>query len=411
MYSYSKRFLLFATLLLVIIITVQSQTIKNEDLVYDNHIQTVLLYRLNDQLTDPVIELNTDDKLVLEFDDLSDESYNFRYTIIHCDRDWNQSDLNPIDYIEGFTEGDITKYDFSLNAIPSYIHYRLIFPNSDMKINFSGNYIIKVYMDNDDDENVILTRRFFVVEPQVTITTDIPYYPKKLEFTKHKQQIDLTIQTPNIFNMQADQRIRVFIQQNGRWDNLVKNLKPTTVFSNKLEYNYSDGIVFDGGNQFRYFDMKSFYYQAPNIAKIISDAEGYEVILHIDNSRASKEYETYTDIFGRKLIKARNDQETNIEGEYAWVDFSLRIPKFENADVYIIGALNDWQLNNNNRMQYDSRYRMYTLSMFLKQGYYIYMYGVVAHGETKADVTLIERDHWETQNDYKVYVYYRNIVP
>ena len=289
MYSYSKRFLLFATLLLVIIITVQSQTIKNEDLVYDNHIQTVLLYRLNDQLTDPVIELNTDDKLVLEFDDLSDESYNFRYTIIHCDRDWNQSDLNPIDYIEGFSEGDITKYDFSLNAIPSYIHYRLIFPNSDMKINFSGNYIIKVYMDNDDDENVILTRRFFVVEPQVTITTDIPYYPKKLEFTKHKQQIDLTIQTPNIFNMQADQRIRVFIQQNGRWDNLVKNLKPTTVFSNKLEYNYSDGIVFDGGNQFRYFDMKSFYYQAPNIAKIISDAEGYEVILHIDNSRASKE--------------------------------------------------------------------------------------------------------------------------
>jgi hypothetical protein len=411
MYSYLKRFLLFTTLLLVIIITVQSQTIKNKDLVYDKHIQTVLLYRLNDQLTDPVIELNTDDKLVLEFDDLSDESYNFRYTIIHCDRDWNQSDLNPIDYIEGFTEGDITKYDFSLNAIPSYIHYRLVFPNSDMKINFSGNYIIKVYMDNDDDENVILTRRFFVVEPQVTITTDIPYYPKKLEFTKHKQQIDLTIQTPNIFNMQADQRIRVFIQQNGRWDNLVKNLKPTTVFSNKLEYNYSDGIVFDGGNQFRYFDMKSFYYQAPNIAKIISDAEGYEVILHTDNSRASKEYETYTDIFGRKLIKARNDQETNIEGEYAWVDFSLRIPKFENADVYIIGALNDWQLNNNNRMQYDSRYRMYTLSMFLKQGYYNYMYGVVAHGETKADVTLIEGDHWETQNDYKVYVYYRNIVP
>ncbi len=394
-----------------IAIAVNGQEIKNEDKVYDENIQTVLLYQLGDQLTDPIIELNSKDKLMLEFDDLSEKSYIFRYTIIHCDKDWNTSDLDPIDYIDGFTEGDITEYAFSLNAIPSYIHYRAILPSPDMKIKYSGNYILKVYLDNDDDENVIFTKRFFVYEPQVTIATDIPYYPKKLEYTKHKQQIDLMIHTPDIFNSQADQRIKVFIRQNGRWDNMKKNLAPTTVFSNKLEYNYSDGIVFNGGNQFRFFDMKSFYYQAPNIARIINDQDGYEVILHTDYSRANKEYETYTDIFGMRLIKARNDQQTNIEGEYAWVDFTLKIPKFENADVYVIGALNDWQLNRNNKMQYDDRYRAYTLSMFLKQGYYNYMYGVVAHGQTKADVTLIEGDHWDTQNQYKVYVYYRNVVP
>jgi len=396
---------------IIIAIAVNGQEIENKDKVYDENIQTVLLYQLGDQLTDPIIELNSKDKLMLEFDDLSEKSYIFRYTIIHCDKDWNTSDLDPIDYIDGFTEGDITEYAFSLNAIPSYIHYRAIIPSPDMKIKYSGNYILKVYLDNDDDENVIFTKRFFVYEPQVTIATDIPYYPKKLEYTKHKQQIDLMIHTPDIFNSQADQRIKVFIRQNGRWDNMKKNLAPTTVFSNKLEYNYSDGIVFNGGNQFRFFDMKSFYYQAPNIARIINDQDGYEVILHTDYSRANKEYETYTDIFGMRLIKARNDQQTNIEGEYAWVDFTLKIPKFENADVYVIGALNDWQLNRNNKMQYDDRYRAYTLSMFLKQGYYNYAYGVVAHGQTKADVTLIEGDHWDTQNQYKVYVYYRNVVP
>ncbi len=402
-------FVLFS--LIFIAIAVKGQQVVNEDKVYDENIQTVLLYQMGDQLTDPVIELNAGDKLMLEFDDLSEKSYNFKYTIIHCDKDWNTSDLNPIDYIDGFTEGDITNYAFSLNAIPAYIHYQAVIPNADMKIKYSGNYILKVYLDNDDDENVIFTKRFFVFEPKVIIATDIPYYPKNLEYTKHKQQIDLMIHTPDIFNTQADQRIKVFIRQNGRWDNMVKNLAPTTVFSNKLEYNYSEGIVFDGGNQFRFFDMKSFYYQAPNIARIINGQDGYEVILHTDYSRAKKEYETYTDIYGMKLIKARNNQQTNIEGEYAWVDFSLKIPKFENADVYIIGALNDWQLNRNNKMEYDNRYRMYTLSMFLKQGYYNYMYGVVAHGHTKADVTLIEGDHWATQNQYKVYVYYRNVVP
>jgi hypothetical protein len=392
-------------------LVIKSQTILNEDKVYDRNINTVLLYQTGNQLTEPVIELNTSDKLTLEFDDFSDQTYNFRYTIIHCDKDWNTSDLDQIEYLEGFPEGEITKYTFSLNAIPGYIHYQTFFPTSDLKIKYSGNYILKVYVDNDDDENVIITRRFFVVEPKVTIATDIPYYPKNLEYTKHKQQIDLTIVTPDIFNTQADRRIRVFIRQNGRWDNMIKNLAPTTVLSNRLEYNYPEGIVFDGGNQFRYFDMKSYYYQAPNIRQIISNKDGYEVVLHTDYSRAKKEYETYTDIFGMRLVQARNDQQTDIEGEYAWVDFSLKIPKFNNADVYIIGALNDWQLNSNNRMQYDDQYRMYTLSMFLKQGYYNYMYGVVARGETKADVTLIEGDHWETKNRYRVYVYYRNVMP
>ena len=411
MKSKSKLKIMLVFYLMINGFVVRTQTVVNEDRVYDNNIQTVLFYQLGDQLTDPVIELNSKDKLMLEFDDFDTESYYFRYTVVHCDKDWNTSDLDKIDYIEGYQEGEITQYNFSLNAIPGYIHYSLVFPNSDMNIKYSGNYILKVYLDNDDDENVILTRRFFVYEPLATVAVEMPYYPNKLEYTKHKQQLNIVIGTPDIFNVQADQRIKLFIRQNGRWDNMLTNIAPTAVLSNKLEYNYPDGIVFDGGNQFRYFDMKSFYYQAPNIRKIISDKDGYEVILHTDYSRQNKEFDTYTDIFGMRLIKARNDQQTNIEGEYAWVDFSLKIPKFENADVYVIGGLNDWQLNGNNKMQYDDSYRMYTLSMLLKQGYYNYMYGVVDRGETKVDVTLIEGDHWETQNQYKFYVYYSNVVP
>ncbi len=403
--------LLFAFLLTNWAGMLQSATIKNADLVYDNNIQTVLLYPLGNQLSDPVIELNTGEKLKLEFDDLNTESYTFRYTLIHCDRNWQTSDLQVMDYLEGFSEGDITKYDFSLNAIPSYVHYQAVIPSGDMHLKLSGNYILKVYLDSDDDENVIFTRRFFVYEKVATVATDIPYYPKKLEYTQHKQQIDLTVHVPELFNTQADQRIRVFIRQNGRWDNMKRNLVPTTVMPNSLEYNYPDGIVFDGGNQFRFFDMKSYYYQAPNIKRIISKNNGYEVLLHTDYSRAKRQYETYTDIHGMRLIKARNDQQTNIEGEYARVDFTLKNSEFFDADVYIIGALTDWQLNNNSKMFYDKTRRLYTATLFLKQGYYNYQYVVLPHGKSVADVTLLEGDFWDTKNLYKVYVYYRNIVP
>jgi hypothetical protein len=49
--------------------------------------------------------------------------------------------------------------------------------------------------------------------------------------------------------------------------------------------------------------------------------------------------------------------------------------------------------------------------MFLKQGYYDYQYAVLPNGETIASTTPIEGDHWETKNQYTVFVYYREKVP
>ena len=77
-----RMFLLFA--LLVCTTLVFPQMITNEDKVYDDNIQTVLLFKEGDQLSEPVIRLNTNDRLRLSFDDFSNESFRFKYTLIHC---------------------------------------------------------------------------------------------------------------------------------------------------------------------------------------------------------------------------------------------------------------------------------------------------------------------------------------
>jgi hypothetical protein len=405
-----KRLLLFFSLLIPVFFT-QAQDITYEDRIYDPNIETVLLYKAGNQLSDPVIRLNSNDKLWLSFDDFSKETFRFKYTFIHCNEFWEPSDLRQIDYLDGYFEGEILDYHFSLNAIPGYIHYTHVLPDPDMRIKLSGNYILKVYVDNDSDENVLFTRRFFVVEPVTTIETEIPYYPKRLEYTRKKQQIDLRILTPDLFNAEPKQRISVTIQQNGRWDNAKMGIKATSVLMNELQYNFRDGIVFDGGNEFRHFDMKSFLYQSMYIRQIISTKDGYEVFLHTDYPRAKKPYETLDDINGKKLIKARQDQITMIEGEYAYVDFTLKQPEIEGADIYILGAINDWQLDDECKMTYDPRTRSYHARLFLKQGYYDYMYAVVPRGLFTGDITIIEGDNWQTRNSYTVYVYYEERVP
>lgn len=403
--------LIVAVFLFLLCFQSLAQQIKNEDLTYDENILTVLLHRRGDQLSAPFLRLGSTDQLRLSFDDMSNETFLFKYTLIHCDNEWNTSYLEPFEYLDSFLEDQIEDYEFSFNAIPGYIHYDLIFPNPNIRIKLSGNYILKVYLNDDSDENVIFTRRFYVIEPHVRIDVSIPYYPKKLEYTRLKQQIDLNIFTTDLFNAEPMKRINVSIQQNGRWDNMKTGLKPTSITSNALSYDYPYGIVFDGANEFRNFNMESYWYKSMYIKQIISEADGYSVILHTGYSRETKQYETLGDINGRRVIKARKDQNTSIEGEYAWVHFWLKVPQFDDADVYILGELNEWHLNEKSLMRYDRQLRTYHGQIYLKQGFYDYMYVVLPKGKKEGDVTLIEGDHWETRNDYTIYVYYREIVP
>ncbi len=385
--------------------------VTNADRVYDNNIVSVLLYAKGDQLQAPVIELGSQEQLTLSFDDLSNQQENYKYTLIHCTSDWKTSDLQPIDYLTGYLEGDITHYKFSFNTLTAYIHYQLNFPQPDMRPKLSGNYILKVYLDDDGDTNVLITRRFFVMEPLVTIAAKVPYYPKNLAYVKIKQQIDFVCNTPDIFSAEPEQRFKVNIRQNGRWDNACFNLHPTSVTPNELQYDFANGIVFNSGNEPRYFDMKSFWYQSEYIRKIIQLKNYYEVMLHTDYPRAGGQYETYKDIHGKMLIAARSDQNPNTEGDYAIVYFHLKMPEIKNAGVYILGQLTNWQLSNKNKLTYNPQQHQYEGNLLLKQGYYEYWYAVLPAGSQQADITLIEGNFWDTRNTYTIYVYYHNIMP
>ncbi len=375
---------------------------------YDANVQTVLLHPVDEPLLDPVMQLGELHALQLSFDYLGDFAHVYHYTIIHCTYDWKPSDLRPSQYMEGYHEDEIRDYRFSVNTLTPYIHYQFQFPTRFLKPTLSGNYLLVVYQDEMTEGNVLLTRRFRVLQAGANMDVRMPQRPRNLAYSGRKQQLDITLRIDGVFNVSPNESINLVIKQNGRIDNAVYGLKPSHGRGDMLTYEYTEETVFDGGNQFRNFDMKSYKYQSEFIQRIHREREYYVVRLWPDKRRHFGNYISEPDIQGRKLIQARSDQDTDIEGDYAWVEFLLEYPApLTHGNMYIIGALNDYRLDERSRMSYNYGLKAYEKSLFLKQGYYNYLYGILEHGDVAADVTLIEGDHWETQNEYTVMVYFR----
>jgi hypothetical protein len=225
-----------------------------------------------------------------------------------------------------------------------------------------------------------------------------------------RQQIDFTIEYNGMIIDNPEQNIKVVITQNDRYDNALSEIKPSFSKGVALEYSNKDEISFDGGNEFRSFDIKSLVYQSERIQTIRNDRDGYNVFLLDDTRRTLKNYSLEKDINGRKLIKSDDHaKNSEIESDYAWVNFSLPYPAIlTSGQLYILGSLTDWQLNDNSLMSYDFEKKSYVKKLLLKQGYYEYLYLFFEDAKNKGDISFIEGNHWETENEYSIWVYYHS---
>ena len=214
-----------------------------KDYHYQNCIKTSILANTQNHLLDPIIKLNSEETLKLSFDDLSNELEYYLYTFIHCDSNWNKSEIIQSEYLEGFFENYIEDYNFSFNTIQNYIHYELIFPNENINFLKSGNYIVLIY---DESMNPIITKRFIVYEDIVSIESNLKRGTFVQDFdTKH--EIDFKIHLNNLILQNPYEEIKIVIQQNDNWNNVKKNIRPSFIDRNIIEYDYDKVFIKDEG--------------------------------------------------------------------------------------------------------------------------------------------------------------------
>jgi hypothetical protein len=379
-----------------------------QNAVYREEIKTVQFYRVGSELSNPQYMLGSDVVLVLKFDDLANEAKNYSYTIIHCDADWNETYLQQSQYLDGIQDNQIADYAMSTNTTVKFVNYQLQIPNEECTPKLSGNYALLVFEDNDRD-NLVLIQRFYVVEPLVRIE---PLVKKATfdSFNGANQEIDFKIFHEKLRLLNPRDEIKVVLMQNRRWDNAIRNLKPSNIQDNILSYDYSKENVFPGGNEFRFFDIRTARHIGENVGEIKFVRPYFHAALLPDEVRSNKTYSPYKEMNGNFIVESQ-DRVTDYDSEcdYEFVHFFLPLPsQLLGGSVNVFGALTGWNANKTNGMKWNYERGGYELALLLKQGYYNYQYVYVADGAKKADAENIEGSFFVTENEYQILVYYRD---
>jgi hypothetical protein len=379
------------------------QRFNYQNTVYLPQIKTVQCYNSKKEQSRPVLNLNSAEKLIFSFDDLDGGTKSYSYTIEHCSSDWKPSQISTIDYLNGFPNDRINDYRYSSNTLQKFTHYELQLPNEQVSPKISGNYILKVYLDNDLNKPVI-SQRFYVLESQVSVAIDVLPSPQvELRSTNQKINFSITYNT-TIQNPYAD--IKAVVLQNGVTQTDAANVKPSAVKPTALLYNDPQQYDFKGGNEFRKFDIRSLRYKTEHVQEILKDTTT-RIILFPDLPTSGK-YTNVIDENGDFFIRNQDGRDNDTESDYANVLFTLKAQATTgNSDIYVVGGFNNYTIGNNSKMTYDASKGIYTRTLKLKQGLYDYKYFLKDSNTQEIDETALEGSYFETENRYEVFVYYK----
>lgn len=407
-----RRLLLLAFLNVILLLNSQASEKVDQyyyqNAVFRDEIKSVTLFREGNELSNPVIELGSDVKLLLKFDDLAEDVKTYSYTVIHCDANWNESYIQQNEYLSGFPDNPIADYAMSFNTTVKFVNYQLSIPNDDCAPRYSGNYALVVFEDNNR-QNLVLTQRFYVVEPKVRIEGLV----KKATFDVYNgenQEIDFKVVNQQLKLMNPREDIKVVLMQNRRWDNAIVDLKPNFIRDNVLDYDYNKENVFPGGNEFRYFDIRTKRHPGENVESIKFIRPYFHAALLPDAIRNNSTFLPYKEMNGNFVIESQDRvTDTDTECDYMFVHFYLPMPsQLVGGSVNVFGALTGWNANKSNEMKWNYEAAGYELTMLLKQGYYNYQYVYVPEGAKKADSVNLEGTFFITENEYQIFAYYRD---
>jgi len=380
------------------------------DRTLNENIKSVKLYRVGDQTSFPAISLGSGEALELHFDDLEGGVKNYYYSFTLCNADWSPTMLRPLEYLKGFQTVRITNYRNSSLSTTRYTHYQASVPDRNSYPTHSGNYVLRVFINNDTNTTVLM-KRFIVVDNKASLAVQLQQ-PYTSQFFKSHQKLNITVQTDNRINIMSPQDLKVVALQNNNWRTALFLDKPTIYRGNYYEYSDEAYTAMPAGKEWRWIDLRSYRLLSDRMQRMDTKGDVTNVFVKPDATRTSQVYIYYRDFNGSYTIETLESINPFWQADYANVHFSFfpaNNKAYEGSDVYLFGELTNYASDTSGRMIFNEERGAYEKTLFLKQGYYNYLYVTLPKNGAPAypDFSTTEGNYWATENAYTVLVYYR----
>ena len=353
----------------------------------------------------PMIEINGEDKVQIDFDIIGDDEKWIGYRIYHLDHLWRKSNISQQEYFDGFDNNQLDFSENSFNTYVNYRHYSIEIPNENFNLTKSGNYVIEFFEVNEP-ETIIATACFSIYEQKVDISVNISGNTD-IDYNKEHQQLTtvLNIKDNTITNPVTD--LFIVVTQNGRRDMEKVITTPSRFSANKVYYEHNRDLIFPGGNNYRRFDISDSKYASMGVERIRYYEPLYYAFLFPDIKRFDQPFSYDSGQKGKYIIRNVSAEDNDVEADYFNVLFSFESTfPITAADLYISGEFTNDRFDESNKMDYNEELRRYEKDVLLKQGHYNYIY-VVKSGNKPATTALTEGNFFETPNSYTVKVFYR----
>lgn len=409
-HSTRMKYLLTACLLFVITATRGQEP----DRIYKPNIRSVKLHKAGDIYSYPVITLNSNDQLELHFDDMDGDMKYYYYSFQLCNADWTPANIQAFDYIRGFQSNRITTYRSSSIVQTRYTHYSAMLPERNSAPSRAGNYLLKVFL-NDDASKLVFTRRLLVVSTRASVSAQV-VQPFNTGLFRTHQRVQVSVNTTNAqISAFSPQDLKVVVVQNNYWNGASIIDRPTVFRGNYYEYSNDDNTTFEAGKEWRWIDLRSLRLMSERMSRLEDSDTSNRVDVYVkpDGERRQQLYVYYRDLNGIFTLENRDNANPYWQSDYAWVHFTYLPPNnraYEGKSVYIFGELTNYEQNEASKMDFNDATGAYEKALYLKQGYYNYSYVTLTDRKDpgiKPSLENTEGNYWGTENGYMVLVYFR----
>lgn len=300
--------------------------------------------------------------LTLRFDVFQADVSYYRVSVRQMNRDWSEGPLLPGVYLRGVSEDVISEGAPSTSQEPLYTAYTYRFPNDNMGVRVSGNYMMDVIDPYSGAR--MLSLPFMVSE-------DLGEADFKVEelFNQHPRhrilhQPFLEYQYPAEFRM-PELDIHVAFVQNRWW---MDQAMPTILDQSQdgvLRYHLSREDAFVGM-------LDVYSYTLTDVGRLTED------VVQADAGAATPSVVKNPDVDGltRPIVSAWVNSPAprrSRDARYGQVTFQFETTRPQEP-MYVAGTFNNWQPRTEDRLWFDDASGYWVNTRLLKEGTHRYSY-------------------------------------